>query len=94
MSAHAYGLSLSRRGPVPRLVSILAAWSSPQSAPRPHRWQPQVTPIAGSRVVYPAPACAQPTDPHRVTCDLLDGPAAPGSSALAGSAPAGVDSAA
>jgi Putative Ig domain/PASTA domain/Subtilase family len=89
MSAHAYGLSLLRRGPVPRLVSIMAAMIlaavGAQTAPVAAR----VTPIAGSRVIYPASACAQSTDPHSVTCDLVDGPAAPGRSALAGSAPAG-----
>ena len=89
MSAHAYGLSLLRRGPVPRLVSIMAAMIlaavGAQTAPA----AAQVPPIAGSRVVYPAAACAQSTDPHRVTCDLVDGPAAPGLPALAGSAPAG-----
>src|SRR5690349_21331879 len=89
MSAYKYGLSLLRRCPVPRLVPIMAAMIlaavGAQSAPAAAR----VPPIAGSRVVYPASACAQSADPHGVTCDLVDGPAAAGSPALAGSAPAG-----
>lgn len=89
MSAHTYGLSPLRRCPVPRLVSIMApvilAAAGAQTAPA----AAQVTPIAGSRVVYPASACAQSTDPHRVTCDLVDGPTAPGLPALAGPAPVG-----
>ena len=58
MSAHGYGLSLLRRCPVPRLVSIMAAVIlaavGAQTAPA----AAQVPPIAGSRVVYPASACA------------------------------------
>jgi hypothetical protein len=49
----------------------------------------QAAPISGGRLVYPASACAHSTDPHRVTCDLLDAPGAPRQPALAGSAPVG-----
>ena len=98
MSAHAYGLSLLRRGPVPRLVSIMAAvilaavgaQTAPVAAPgHADSRQPRRLPC-----LCGASACAQSTDPHRVTCDLVDGPAAPSSPALAGPAPVGVDSAA
>jgi hypothetical protein len=49
----------------------------------------QATPIAGNRLVYPASACAHSTDPHRETCDLVDGPGAPRRPALVRSVPVG-----
>jgi hypothetical protein len=64
MSAHAYGLSLLRRGPVPRLVSIMAAvilaavgaQTAPVAAPgHADSRQPRRLPCLGLRAAHRPP---------------------------------------
>src|SRR6516225_7059926 len=82
MSPHAAGLSLLSRLAKTTTASIAATMVLVLST-APVVAEAQST--RGGRVIYPASACAQSTDPHAVTCDLVDGPGA----ASAASAPDG-----